>query len=132
MSAFTDSPAGNRREFLRQTSVMIQTVNRLTVLTAALTLGGLGVHKFLLGARREGLIYLALVWTGIPVLCGVMDFVALLMQPAIGRGLGGRRLIKRHIADMDVVERGTWYRMLASALLMALLAVGYALGLGKV
>ena len=48
------------REFLRQTSVRIRTVNRALVLYAALLAGFWGGHKFLMGARREGWLYLLL------------------------------------------------------------------------
>ena len=74
------------REFLHQTSVPLRSVNRVWVLYAALLAGFWGGHKFLLGARREGYLYLLLCWTAIPLLAALADFVDLMRQPAIGHG----------------------------------------------
>ena len=110
------------REFLRQTSVRIRTVNRALVLYAALLAGFWGGHKFLMGARREGWLYLLLSWTSIPLWASLGDFVDLVRQPAIGQGFFKRRLLKRHDADSDVIERATW-RQLGRVLILFLIFV---------
>lgn len=99
------------RQFLHQTSVRITSVNRVAVLYACLLAGFWGGHKFLLGARREGWIYLLLSWTSIPLWASLGDFVDLLRQPTVGQGFMQRRLLKRHIAERDVVERTTWLQL---------------------
>lgn len=100
-----------QREFLHQTSIPIQGVNRALVLAATLLTGFLGGHKFLLGARREGCLYLLLCWTSLTVLASLGDFVDLVRQPVIGRGFLKRRLLKRHIADSDLIEPATWRQL---------------------
>jgi TM2 domain-containing membrane protein YozV len=110
------------REFLHQTSLRLDTVNRLWVLYAALLAGFWGGHKFLLGARREGYLYLLLCLTTLPMLAAVFDFVDLMRQPAIGEGFLKRRLLKRHRADADLIERATWLRLIWALLLFCLLA----------
>lgn len=107
-----------QRAFLHQTSIPLRSVNRLAALYVALLAGFWGGHKFLLGARREGWIYLALCWTSVPLWASLMDFAALLRQPAIGQGVGVRRLLKRHVADADVVQASTWLRLLIGAVLV--------------
>ena len=109
------------RQFLHQTSVRITSVNRAAVLYACLLAGFWGGHKFLLGARREGWMYLLLSWTSIPLWASLGDFVDLVRQPAIGQGLMQRRLLKRHPADRDVVERATWLQLGRVVVIFALL-----------
>lgn len=109
------------RQFLHQTSVRITSVNRAAVLYACLLAGLWGGHKFLLGARREGWMYLLLSWTSIPLWASLGDFVDLVRQPAIGQGLMQRRLLKRHPADRDVVERATWLQLGRVVVIFALL-----------
>ena len=46
----------------------------------AILLGTFGVHKFYLGDKGIGIIYLLLCWTGIPTLAGVIDGVLLLIK----------------------------------------------------
>ena len=111
------------RAFLHQSSVRIPTVNRVLVLYVTLLAGFWGGHKFLLGARREGWLYLLLSWTALPLLAALGDFVDLLRQPAVGQGFLKRRLLKRHPAEADVVARATW-KQLGRVLLLFALFVG--------
>ena len=111
------------REFLHQSSVRVPTVNRVLVLYVTLLAGFWGGHKFLLGARREGWLYLLLSWTALPLLAALGDFVDLLRQPAIGEGFLRRRLAKRHPAEADMVTRATW-KQLGRVLLLLALFVG--------
>jgi len=110
----------DEREFLHQSSLGLTSVNRVLVLYVALLAGFWGGHKFLLGARREGWIYVALTPTTIPVWAGLADFVDLMRQPAMGQGFLKRRLLKRHPADASVVERRTWRRLVKVTLIMGL------------
>ena len=49
------------------------TKSRVTAGVLALLLGGLGFHKTYLGAYGAALIYLALCWTGIPMLVSFVE-----------------------------------------------------------
>ena len=49
------------------------TKNRVTAGVLALLLGGLGLHKTYLGAYGTALIYLALCWTGLPMLVSFIE-----------------------------------------------------------
>ena len=110
------------REFLHQSSIPLRSVNRVLVLYAALLAGFWGGHKFLLGARREGYLYLLLCWTAIPLLAALADFIDLMRQPAFGQGFLKRRLLKRHVADVNVIERATWKQLGRAFFLFALFA----------
>lgn len=46
----------------------------------AIFLGGIGMHKFYLGKAFQGLIYLLLCWTGIPVFIGFFEGLSYLMM----------------------------------------------------
>jgi TM2 domain-containing membrane protein YozV len=108
------------REFLHQSSIPLRSVNRALVLHTTLLAGFWGGHKFLLGARREGYLYLLLCWTAIPLLAAIADFIDLIRQPALGQGFLKRRLLKRHVADANVIERATWRQFGRAFFLMAL------------
>lgn len=43
-------------------------------------LGGIGVHKFYLGKKTAGILYLIFFWTFIPSLLALIDFVILLVH----------------------------------------------------
>lgn len=49
------------------------TKSRITAGILALLLGGLGFHKTYLGAYGAALIYLALCWTGVPMLVSLVE-----------------------------------------------------------
>ena len=115
-------PSSEDREFLHQSSIPLRSVNRVWVLYAALLAGFWGGHKFLLGARRVGYLYLLLCWTAIPLLAALADFIDLMRQPALGQGFLKRRLLKRHVADADVIERATWLQLGRACLLFVLFA----------
>ena len=111
----------DERAFLHQSSIPLHTVNRALVLFAALSAGFWGGHKFLLGARLEGWLYLLLSWTSISVWMAIGDFFDLLRLPAIGHGFLKRRLVKRHLADAHVIEKATLKRLGFVVIVMALL-----------
>lgn len=118
------------RDFLHQTSLRVPTVNRVLALYVALLAGFWGGHKFLLGARCEGWIYLALTLTTLPLWASLADAVDLYRQPALGRGFLRRRLLKRHPADAWAVEPATWRRLGGGGLVVLLLLAVAASGLG--
>lgn len=116
-----------RADFLHQTSLRLPTVNRAMALYAALLAGFWGGHKFLMGARREGWLYLVLSWTGLTVFAALADFVVLCRQPVVGRGFLRRRLVARHPADRDTVEARTCRVLALSGATFVVLAALVAL-----
>ena len=52
--------------------------SKTTAALLAFFLGGAGVHKFYLGSWGWGLVYLVFIWTYIPALLGLIDFIMLL------------------------------------------------------
>ena len=103
------------------------TVNRAFALYVTLLAGFWGGHKFLLGATREGWLYLLLCISGIPVLAALADFWDLLHQQPIGAGFLQRRLPKYPPEARGIISRQAWLRLCGSALCM--LAVGTAFNL---
>ena len=47
-----------------------------------LFLGGAGIHKFYAGKWIAGLLYLALCWTGIPIVLSVFDLLVAMFNRA--------------------------------------------------
>lgn len=47
--------------------------SRISAGLLAVLLGSLGLHKFYLGAWGWGLVYLLLVWSGVPTLFGLIE-----------------------------------------------------------
>ena len=47
-----------------------------------LFLGGAGIHKFYAGKWIAGLLYLALCWTGIPVVLSLFDLLVAMFNRA--------------------------------------------------
>lgn len=45
-----------------------------------LFLGSIGIHKFYLGKNKEGILYLVFVWTWIPLIISLFEFVALYLM----------------------------------------------------
>lgn len=39
----------------------------------AILFGGYGLHKFYLGKVRVGILYLLFIWTGIPIIAGIIE-----------------------------------------------------------
>ena len=54
--------------------------NKTKAMLLAFLTGGLGIHKFYLGRKKAGIIYLLLCWTGIPVLISIYDLIKLIMM----------------------------------------------------
>ncbi len=106
------------------------TVNRVFAVYVTLLAGFWGGHKFLLGATREGWLYLLLCISGIPALAALADFVELLQQPAIGQGFLRRRLPKYPPEDRGRISRKAWLRLCGSAL--CLVAAGTLFNLLRV
>ena len=62
-------PASNKRQ--------------ITAGLLALLLGGLGFHKFYLGAWGWGLLYIALCWTWVPAIVALVEGVRYLTLPGV-------------------------------------------------
>ncbi|MGB3801081.1 MAG: NINE protein [Lewinella sp.] len=54
--------------------------NKTTAGIFALVFGGLGVHRFYLGQKGLGIVYLLFVWTFIPTIIAMIDGIVLLTQ----------------------------------------------------
>jgi len=54
--------------------------NRYTAALLAFFLGWLGVHRFYLGQKKLGLLYLLFFWTYIPAIASFIDFIAFLVM----------------------------------------------------
>lgn len=102
------------RAFAHQTSIILHTASRSRVLLAAWFGGFLGLHKFMLGARREGQVYAALFWTGAPAIAGLIDLADLAFAPH-----ANGRFMKRHPADAAVIEKSAKLRLGIGALVVA-------------
>ena len=58
------------------------TVSKGTYIALCLFLGGAGLHKFYSGKWGQGLLYLALSWTGISVVLALFDLlIAIFKRP---------------------------------------------------
>lgn len=55
--------------------------NKTTAALLAFFLGGLGAHKFYEGKIGMGILYLLFVWTYIPALIALIEFVVILCKP---------------------------------------------------
>ena len=54
--------------------------DRVTAGVLALVLGGLGAHKFYLGKYLQGILYIAFVWTFIPVIVALIEGIQYLRR----------------------------------------------------
>ena len=50
-------------------------INKTALLLVTFFLGGLGVHKFYTGRNLQGILHLLFVWTGIPALVSLIEFI---------------------------------------------------------
>ena len=55
-------------------------VKKGTYIALCLFLGGAGLHKFYAGKWVQGLLYLALSWTGIPVVLALLDLLVAMFK----------------------------------------------------
>lgn len=52
--------------------------SKITAAILALILGGLGIHKFYLGQKGKGILYLIFCWTYIPAILGLIEGITML------------------------------------------------------
>ena len=52
--------------------------DRLSAALLALALGFIGIHKFYLGSKTAGVLYLVFFWTFIPAILSLIDFACIL------------------------------------------------------
>lgn len=53
----------------------MNTKSKTVAIVLALFLGGIGIHKFYLGQAGQGILYLLLCWTFIPIVLSVIDII---------------------------------------------------------
>lgn len=53
--------------------------SKVTTILLTLFLGGLGIHKFYLGQKVKGILYLIFCWTYIPTILALIDVVKFLI-----------------------------------------------------
>ena len=56
------------------------TVSKGTYIALCLFLGGAGLHKFYAGKWVQGLLYLALSWTGVSVVLALLDLLVAMFK----------------------------------------------------
>ena len=61
-------------------------VSKGTYIALCLFLGGAGLHKFYSGKWIQGLLYLALSWTGIPVVLALFDLLIAMFKTPDSNG----------------------------------------------
>lgn len=49
--------------------------SKVTTILLTLFLGGLGIHKFYLGQKVKGILYLIFCWTSIPAILALIDII---------------------------------------------------------
>ena len=57
----------------------MQTKNKVTAGLLAIFLGGFGAHKFYLGRKGKGFLYLLFFWTYIPAIVGFIEGIMYLI-----------------------------------------------------
>ena len=61
-------------------------VKKGTYIALCLFLGGIGVHKFYAGKWGQGILYASFCWTGLPVVCALIDLFVAMFKPADDQG----------------------------------------------
>lgn len=61
-------------------TIMIRQKSKFVALILCLLLGWLGGHKFYLGRKGAGTLYLLLCWTGLPMMISFFEFFFLLFM----------------------------------------------------
>ena len=61
-------------------------VNKGIYLALCLLVGGAGLHKFYAGKWVQGLLYLALIWTGISVVLALFDLLIAMFKTPDSQG----------------------------------------------
>lgn len=75
----TPSPAYNpyaNADYVKRMSLPIK--NKIVAAVLAIFLGGLGIHKFYLGKKLLGVLYLLFCWTYVPGILGIVDGILIL------------------------------------------------------
>lgn len=58
----------------------MKTKSKTAAIVLALFLGDIGIHKFYLGQAGQGILYLLLCWTFIPVVLSIIDIIHYLLM----------------------------------------------------
>lgn len=61
-------------------------VKKGTYIALCLFLGGIGIHKFYAGKWLAGILYALFCWTGLSVVCALVDLIIAVFKPTDERG----------------------------------------------
>ncbi len=77
---FANAPYGNQQYANNQNvnSQYLGGKDKTTIALLAFFLGGFGVHNFVMGETKKGIIKIVLAWTGISGILALIDFVKVL------------------------------------------------------
>ena len=62
---------------------MVFVPNKLVAALLAILLGGLGIHKFYLHKPVQGIFYILICWTGLPMLIGFIEGIVYLCMSEV-------------------------------------------------
>ena len=84
----------------------MKTKSKTTAVILALFLGDIGIHKFYLGQAGQGIIYLLLCWTFIPVILSIIDIIHYLLNSLHSNNLARPNLMfKEDLYSVLLVEQ---------------------------
>ncbi len=79
-----DNPLEEYKEIYHSSSSGVSKIkeskSRSAAILLAIFFGGIGVHKFYLNKPGQGIIYLLLFWTGIPLIISLIEAIRFLMM----------------------------------------------------
>ena len=62
------------------------TVSKGLYIALCLFLGGVGIHKFYAGKWGQGILYVLFCWTGLSVVCALIDLIIAVFKSTDDRG----------------------------------------------
>lgn len=85
----------------------------------ALFLGGFGVHRFYLGQRKYGWLYLGFCWTLVPVLLGLIDAIcfACMSRAAFNLKYSLKHVFAKKFEDEEALHHASFDRLREEMLL---------------
>lgn len=61
-------------------------VSKGIYIALCLFLGGVGVHKFYAGKWGQGILYVLFCWTGLSLVCALIDLIIAVFKPTDNQG----------------------------------------------
>ena len=61
-------------------------VSKGLYIALCLFLGGVGIHKFYAGKWGQGILYVLFCWTGLSLVCSVIDLIIAVFKPTDEQG----------------------------------------------